>query len=371
MSTELTTSEQAKPVAKWKQTLANAMPQLAESLPRHITADKFRQVASVAISRNKDIMRCMDQDPKAVLLSLADCAKDGLLPDGKEAALVPFKGSLTYIPMIKGVLKQMRNSGEIASISAQIVHENDTFSFRQGDDERLEHEPNWKGERGEPVAAYAIIRMKSGEIYREVMSRVQIMAVKNASRAKGGPWSGPFELEMWRKTVLKRAAKYCPLSDERIHDMLDRDNDLYDLGRANQPTPIESRFDKIRGEQMRPRYDAIEHDEVPARDVHDEVPETIDADPSPKSVDAGGEEISGEPNPEVVEAEQADDTSSSQQSDGMSDAQRFYYDALGQMKKAKTKAAREKLLATISDDPLWQDVPESKQDQIINAAGAE
>lgn len=148
--------------------------------------------------------------------------------------------------------------------------------------------------------------------------------------------------------------------------------DEFERQHDSTPTPIESRFDGIRKERMRPRYDAIEHDEVPARDINED-PETIDATPSPESgVDAGEEENSGDPQtPEVVEAKPADDTSSSQQSDGMSDAQRFYYDALGQMKKAKTKEARTQLLMQISDDPMWKQVPESKQDQIIKAAGAE
>ncbi|MED5549761.1 MAG: recombinase RecT [Pseudomonadota bacterium] len=378
MSTELTTTEERSNVPAWRRRLEANMPQIAEALPPSVTADKFRRVASTALARTPMLQECMESNPKAVLLALSDCAADGLLPNGKEAALVPFNDrknntiDLTYIPMIAGVLKRMRNSGEVSSISAEIVHENDVFEFIRGDDEKLTHKPNWTGDRGRPVAAYAIIRMASGEIYREVMSAAQIEAVKNASRAKGGPWSGPFVLEMWRKTVLKRAAKYCPLSDDRIQTMLDRDNALYDLDRAPQPTPIESRFDGIRKERMRPRYDAIEHDEVPARDINED-PETIDATPTPESgVDVGEEENSGDSKtPEVVEAKPADDTSSSQQSDGMSDAQRFYYDALGQMKKAKTKEARTQLLMQISDDPLWKQVPDSKQDQIIKAAGAE
>jgi recombination protein RecT len=110
--------------------------------------------------------------------------------------------------MVGGVLKLIRNSGELESIAARIVFENDKFEYQLGDDEKIVHTPLLKGMRGQPMGAYAIAKMKEGAIYREYMTADEIEAVKNASKAKDGPaWSGQFYLEMWKKSVLKRLAK--------------------------------------------------------------------------------------------------------------------------------------------------------------------
>lgn len=369
MSTEVATTKAQTP-ATWKDTLANAMPSIAESLPRHITADKFRQVAATAIGSTPALKQCMQRNPAAVLTALASCAKDGLLPDNKQAALVPYKDNLTYIPMISGVLMRMRNSGEVESISAEVVYENDHFDVVLGDDPRIDHKPNWKTDRGGPVAAYAIIRMTSGEVYREVMSKQQIEDVKSASKAKGGPWSGPFVLEMWRKTVLKRAAKYCPLSDERIRTMLDRDNDLYDLDQPRQPTPMQSRFEKLRAEAPRPRYGQAE-DEQPSRDINEDIEdaEFIEATPTPQTgLDDGEAE---EPVTSHETGKLQDTLSPSEESSASPppNAKEFYAESMAKLKGAH-KTERKKVLDDIIFNPHWDDLSKSQQDTLQNAAEA-
>ncbi len=135
-------------------------------------------------------------------------AADGLLPDGREAALVQFKDSVQYLPMVGGILKKIRNSGELSSITSQIVHKGDKFRYWvDGDGEHVEHEPLVFGERGEQIGVYALAKTKDGAVYIEVLTMAQIAAVKNVSRAKDGPWSGPFATEMHRKTAIRRLSK--------------------------------------------------------------------------------------------------------------------------------------------------------------------
>jgi recombination protein RecT len=270
---------------KWKGTLEKAMPKMADALPAHITQDKFRQVAATAIGNTPMLRECMESNPAKVLTALTQCASDGLLPNGKQAALVPFRSKggmdLTYIPMIAGVLQRMRNSGEVESVSARIVYEQDEFEVVYGDEEKIVHTPCKTGKQGDPIGAYAIIRLTSGEVYREYMTRAEIMQVKNASRAKGGPWSGPFETEMWRKTVLKRAAKYCPFSDD-VAAVLDRDNNFYDPDKTIDATPrpdVRERFAADMAEEE-PAIAIGEADE-PIEDAEIIDPEEQDSDVSP------------------------------------------------------------------------------------------
>lgn len=256
MTTEVATTQQKAP-ARWKALLDQAMPSIAESLPAHVTKQKFRQVAASAIGSTPMLRECLESNPAAVLSALGQCAADGLLPDGRKAALVPFRDNkrnrldLTYIPMIAGVLQRMRQSGEVLSITSRVVHKNDTFEIDYGDEDRISHKPCMDGEPGPRIGAYAIIKLKGGETYREFMTAKQIKAVKDASRAKNGPWTGPFEDEMWRKTVLKRAAKYCPFSDDLV-SLLDRDNSFYDPDKTIDAAPapdIRERFAAATGSQ--------------------------------------------------------------------------------------------------------------------------
>jgi recombinational DNA repair protein RecT len=62
-------------------------------------------------------------------------------------------------------------------------------------------------------------KLKNGETQFEVMNKEQILAIRDRSSAKTkdgnivGPWKTD-EAEMWRKTVVRRASKYMPLSTE-------------------------------------------------------------------------------------------------------------------------------------------------------------
>lgn len=272
-----------KNVAIWQERLNTNLPKLAEALPTHIPRERFEKAAQTAVTRNPDLKKLLERNPMSVLNALQDCAADGLLPNNREAALVTFTGkagpSLVYIPMIAGVLKRMRQSGEVKSVRSRVVHENDQFEVTFGDEELIVHTPNLQ-DPGKPVAAYAIIEMSDGFIYREFMSLKEIMAVKNSVRGKGGPWSGPFEAEMWRKTVLKRAAKYCPFSSD-IVTMLDRDDKYYDLEDVTPKKSVADTFKKDQEPDTEPVTIDIEAELVGVPGASDEPSEPIQEDPGP------------------------------------------------------------------------------------------
>lgn len=209
------------------------------ALPPHVTPEKFVRVVMTAIQVNPDLAKA---DRQSVLAACMRAAQDGLLPDGKEAALVTFRSNgtsmATYIPMVMGILKKVRNSGELASISSQLVYEKDAFRFWADDKgEHLEHEPDvFSSDRGRLRGVYAMAVTKDGAVYIEVMSHDQVMAVKASSKAQNGPWSGSFEHEMWRKTAIRRLSKRLPMSSD-LEDTIRRDDDLFDVDAANSHTP--------------------------------------------------------------------------------------------------------------------------------------
>lgn len=192
------------------------------ALPPHISADKFKRVAMTAIQGNPDLLSA---NRRSLFQACVRSAQDGLLPDGREAALVIFKGSVQYMPMVAGILKRVRNSGELSSITSQIVYRNDSFRYWvDGDGEHIQHEPLLFGDRGEIVGVYAIAKTKDGAVYVEPMTKAQVEKVRKVSRAaNNGPWVSWWE-EMARKTAIRRLSKRLPTSTD-VETILQREDD--------------------------------------------------------------------------------------------------------------------------------------------------
>ncbi len=191
--------------------------QLQSLLPVHIKMDQFVSVARRGIVGNK-ALDFSKMDRNTLFASVLKAAEQGLRLDGEEAALVQYGSSVQFMKMIKGVKKQLRNSGEIKEITAEVVYKNDSFDYWVDETgKHIKHKPNFMSDRGEPVCAYSIISTKDGGSYIKVMSKQEIELVKKASKtgsANFSPWNGPFAPEMWCKTVLRRNAKDCPTSTD-------------------------------------------------------------------------------------------------------------------------------------------------------------
>lgn len=207
----MTQTKQLSPLESVKNSLTQYAPEFAKALPSHIPVDKFIRVVQTAVAATPKLL---EADRRSLFSACAKAASDGLYPDGREAALVSYGATVQYMPMIYGILKKIRNSGELHSITAQIVHKNDVFKFWvDTDGEHLNHEPMMFGDRGEIIGVYALAKCKDG-IYFEVMTAEQIEQVKSVSRSKGqGPWK-EWPEEMAKKTVLRRLSKRLPMSTD-------------------------------------------------------------------------------------------------------------------------------------------------------------
>lgn len=219
-------------------------PNFAAALPSHIPVERFKRTVITAVNNNPDLRYA---DRRTLFNACVKCAHDGLYPDGREAALVTFKtkvrdldggpdrwiDAVQYLPMIAGIRKRMRNTGEVLSATAEIVYRNDKFRVTKGEDPRIEHEPPAFTEaRGEPIGAYAIIKLANGETLREVMSKPEIeraRAVSKSGQKPGSPWVAWWD-EMARKTVLRRCAKSAPTGSD-LDRLLARDDEPIEMPR--------------------------------------------------------------------------------------------------------------------------------------------
>lgn len=212
--------------------LALLEPEIEKALPPQIKSAKFIRVAQTAI-RMTPTLALLDR--ASLYASFHKCAADGLLPDGREAAIVEFKGKAVYMPMVQGICKKARNSGEIKDINALVVYQNDEYDhWIDESGEHFKHRPKI-ADRGNPILTYAFCRTKDAGMYFEEIDMAQMDAIQKSSRAQNGPWSGPFKSEMMRKSALRRLLKYRVPSSTDLDELIRRDDDLYDLSEEKEP----------------------------------------------------------------------------------------------------------------------------------------
>ena len=199
---------------------------IAKVLPASIKIERFIAAAKTAILTTPGLMKC---DPQSTIVSLMKCANDGLVPDGRESALIVFRTKqdqrwvdrCQYIPMVAGLLKKMRRSGQIFGVEPRVVYEKDEFDIRFGTEPHVHHKPAIR-DKGAFVAAYAVFTFSNGTKYIELMDADEIDGImrrsKSVNRETGqitGPWASDYS-EMAKKTVLKRAMKVLPTEAVRM-----------------------------------------------------------------------------------------------------------------------------------------------------------
>lgn len=194
-------------------------------LPEHIKMSTFIRAASTAIATSADLSQA---DSDSVVMALTKCATDGLMPDNKEAAIVSYNVNIApkgqpknwvkkaqYLPMIDGVLKRARMSGQVSAIASKCVYETDTFDYWVDENgEHFNYRPQFQG--GEVKLAFAYARLTNGELLVEVMPKHEIDKVRNASKTgQFGPWKEWYE-RMACKAVTHRIARRLPNASEIV-----------------------------------------------------------------------------------------------------------------------------------------------------------
>jgi recombination protein RecT len=229
-------------IDQFRRELDRMGPQFANALPAHIPVERFNRVVMTAIQNSPVLLKCTRQ---SLFNACMKAAADGLLPDGREGVIIPFGESedgqkksdqAGWLPMIAGIRKKARNSGELTDLYAHCVHQGDVFDIQLGDDPHVQHKPSLNGGRKRPIiGAYSIAVFKDGTKSHAWMNIDEIEDVhKRYSRSKRGPWSDPIAYpEMCVKTVVKKHAKSLPMSSD-LDTVLRRDDELYEFKAARE-----------------------------------------------------------------------------------------------------------------------------------------
>lgn len=235
------------PLVRLNEQLELRSSQFQAALPAHIPVERFKRVVMTAVQQNPKLLNA---DRPTLFTSSMKAAQDGLLPDGREGALVIYNtkikvngkevwvDAVQWMPMIAGIRKKVRNSKEIATWDVKVVYEKDDFIYEDGLDLILKHRPCLEGDPGEVRAAYSVAKLKSGEVSIEVMTKWQIDRVRSFSKTGDkGPWKDHYA-EMAKKTVARRHSKVLPMNTD-MDDIIRRDDELYDMAGASDKVQVD------------------------------------------------------------------------------------------------------------------------------------
>jgi len=239
---------QLTPVQMFKRDLMARKERFKEQLPPDIKTENFISAAMSAVQHNPDLLNA---DLGSLFNALNASCRDGLLPDNRDGALVihntniakrgqppQWVAQVAWMPMVKGVLKKIRQSGEVRTITMGVVYQGEDFDYWIDDEgEHLSHRPSYEVERTDQNIrlAYAMVRLNDGDLQVEIIPKAELEKIRAASKtgAKGyGPWKDWYA-QMAKKSALHRLAPKLPIRSDLL-EMIDRDNELYDFDQREE-----------------------------------------------------------------------------------------------------------------------------------------
>lgn len=291
----MTQSKQVSVIGQICQSIDKMQESLDESLQgTGISINRYLATAKTAIQTHPQKDKLEQADRQSLYLAIKRSAGDGLMPDGREAALVVYNNKkrdasgketwvseVQYQPMVQGLVKLARNSGEIESINSEVVYENDEFElYYDFDGTKFKHAPNWQGDRGLPVLVWAAIRLKSGEIIARAYPKDRIMQISSRSKMavnydpqKGKDWE-----EFWRKAAIRNILKYAPRTTAIDKALEENDKEFTFDDDSPAETPKKSVAEKPKKRETKASQTVKES--APVIDAEPESePEVIDAEP--------------------------------------------------------------------------------------------
>lgn len=171
------------------------LPSLLNDTHAKVTPAKFTQIVINEIKKNEKLLQAFTENPSSMFASILAGAEIGLVPSDLlgEFYLIPRnikqdggKYKLTVTPLIgyKGLHKILLRSGEIENIEAQVVFEGEEFKVSLGTSPKLEHTPDFSLPRtaDKITHVYAVAHYKSGRCQFQVLTRTEVMAIRDLSK---------------------------------------------------------------------------------------------------------------------------------------------------------------------------------------------
>lgn len=207
-----------------RQNLQRMAPEFKPLLPANVSVEKFSRVVMTAVQNDRKLLDC---DQGSLFSACLESAKDGLLPDGKEAALVAFGNKVTYMRMIRGLIEKIYETGLVLDVDCQTVWSGDKFTINLGTGRSIEHQPKIpRNDDAQIIGVYSVLYLKDGLVSPHFMPTEDIDRIKHqfGQNIDSGPWATSWE-QMAYKTCLRQHCKTKALRGQ--FDKLFEDHDQY------------------------------------------------------------------------------------------------------------------------------------------------
>lgn len=202
--------------------LTHAWPRIAAVMPKHMSSERLYQLAVSTINQTPRLAEC---DSASLLSCVMKCSALGLEPSAVDglgrAYILPYRNhgrmQATFILGYKGMIDLARRSGQLVSIHAQAVYEGDDFDFwedEEGQHFKFRPDRNAEHSPAKLTDVYVTAKLVNGGRVFEHMTKAEVDAIRKRSKAaNNGPWVTDYEA-MALKTVIRRSARYLPMSTE-------------------------------------------------------------------------------------------------------------------------------------------------------------
>lgn len=214
-------------MAPARKTLAEALAERADKINKiagaFLDADRLIQLAMLAYNGSDALRRC---SAESVIRAVYDAARLGLDLDGTQAALVPFKGAATCMPMYQGLTKLAYEDPTVQALEVRVARIGEIFKPVYGTTPSIIHEPDVDATEETEARAYYAVAFLRDRAKFDVMWKWEIEKVRLRSpsvrKERSSPWVDFYD-EMAKKTVLKRLLKTLP-KRPRLVAAIDHDN---------------------------------------------------------------------------------------------------------------------------------------------------
>ena len=202
--------------------------QIESVMSGSLTADRLYSMLQSAVSHEPKLLDCT---PESIVACCMKCSVLGLEPSNVDglgkAYILPYgnknystgRREATFILGYRGMIDLARRSGELKSINVLAAYQDDNITLKideAGQPYVVSDEVNLDAAHTPDRLKFVFLNAEfnNGGHYRAFMTRAEIDQAKARSSAGDkGPWKTDY-VAMARKTIVRRAFPYLPVSTE-------------------------------------------------------------------------------------------------------------------------------------------------------------
>jgi recombination protein RecT len=269
MSTEL----QTKQASGLKEYLTNNLPVIQSAAIQGVSPERLIKTA-LLLTTSRDGAAIAKCTPRSILRAITDCARFGIEPSFGRAYLVPYANECELQIGYLGLIELVKRSGNIKSITAEIVREGDEFDVEIGSNPVFKHKPKF-GNGNDWKYVYALAVFTDNHFEYSVLSRQDVEDIRRkSSKAPDSPAWKNYYGEMAKKCAIRRLCKMLPLTIEAQEaiEADDKRNTVFDV--ESHVSKMYPDVKQLSAEEQKAQHAMRDNDIL---DATLNAPETVDA----------------------------------------------------------------------------------------------